>query len=184
MRILFGLSLILLSSAKSSQGQPLKPGFDIEEMLEVMYVSARTGSDSTYYRDSNYIPDPARFKRLYKSPVIGLENLYEIWTSEKTAIISVRGTVAKPESWLANIYSAMIPAKGSIKISETDSFFLPGCLESIGCCALGMDDLHRVHCSGPYAKDGFAISVRLPRRDYHRPQPGRGYFLSAQCLHV
>lgn len=122
MRIFFGLSLILLLSVLSSQGQSLKPGFDKEEMLEVMYVSVRTGSDSTYYRDSNYVPEPARFKRLYKSPVIGLENLYEIWTNEKTAIISVRGTVAKPESWLANVYSAMIPAKGYIKISETDTF--------------------------------------------------------------
>jgi hypothetical protein len=123
MRIFVGLSLILLLTALSSQGQSLEPGFDKEEMLEVMYVSVRTGSDSTYYRDSNYIPEPARFKRLYKSPVIGLENLYEIWTSEKTAIISVRGTVAKPQSWLANFYSAMVPAKGFIKISETDTFY-------------------------------------------------------------
>jgi hypothetical protein len=122
MRLSFGISVILLLSAISSQGQPLKPGFDKEEMLEVMYVSVWRGSDPTYYRDSNYIPDPARFKRLYTSPVIGLENLFEIWNSEKTAILSLRGTIAKPESSLANIYSAMIPAKGSIKISETDSF--------------------------------------------------------------
>jgi hypothetical protein len=154
MKIFFGLSLILLLTALSSQGQPLKPGFDKEEMLEVMYVSARTGSDSTYYRDSNYIPEPARFKRLYKSPVIGLENLYEIWTSEKTAIISVRGTVAKPQSWLANFYSAMVPAKGFIKISETDSFFYQ----------VASSPLAAVH-SGWMISTGFIVRDLMPRID-------------------
>ncbi|HLO80294.1 MAG TPA: lipase family protein [Chitinophagaceae bacterium] len=117
---LTGLALVL---TLLSNAQSLKPGFDKEEMMEVMYVSARTGSDSTYFRDSNYIPAPAQYKRLYKSPVIGLENLYEIWTHDQNAIISVRGTVNKPQSWLANFYSAMVPAKGYIKISEADSFY-------------------------------------------------------------
>jgi hypothetical protein len=154
MKIFFGLIQIILSTTLSIQGQSLKPGFDKEEMLEVMYVSARTGSDSSYYRDSNYIPDPARFKRLYKSPVIGLDNLYEIWTSERTAIISVRGTVAKPRSWLANFYSAMVPAKGFIRISETDSFFYQ----------VASNPLAAVH-SGWMISTGFIVRDLMPRLD-------------------
>jgi hypothetical protein len=117
--VLFTLAVI---AALSTEAQSLKPGFDKEEALQVFYVSVRTGSDSSYYRDSNYVPEPARFKRIYRSPVIGLENLYEIWGADGIAVISVRGTVGKPNSWLANFYSAMVPAKGSIKISETDTF--------------------------------------------------------------
>jgi hypothetical protein len=123
MKIFFGLSLIFSLITVSSLGQSLKPGFNKEEMLEVMYISARTGSDSNYFRDSNYVPEPAHFKRQYRSSVIGLENLYEIWTYNQSAIISIRGTVNKPQSWLANFYSAMVPAKGYIKISEADSFY-------------------------------------------------------------
>jgi hypothetical protein len=58
----------------------------------------------------------------YRSSVIGLKNLYEIWTHDKTAVISVRGTTMEAESWMANFYAAMVPAKGSIFMSLTDTF--------------------------------------------------------------
>ncbi len=109
-------------SLLSSQAQPLKPGFDKEELLQVMYVSARAGGVTKYYTDSNFIPEPSQFKMAYRSPEIGLKNLYEIWTSGDQAMISVRGTVMQAESWMANFYAAMVPAKGNILLAPTDTF--------------------------------------------------------------
>lgn len=34
----------------------------------------------------------------------------------------MRGTTEKPESWLANFYAAMVPAKGEIKLNDTEIF--------------------------------------------------------------
>ncbi len=101
--------------------QSLKAGFDKEELLEIMYVSVRTGGVSSYYSDSNFVPEP-HYKMAYRSPVIGLKNLYEIWTANNTAIITVRGTTMEAESWMANFYAAMVPAKGDLLFSPTDTF--------------------------------------------------------------
>src|SRR5690606_37934119 len=35
---------------------------------------------------------------------------------------SVRGTTEKAESWLANFYAAMVPAKGELHLSNDDIF--------------------------------------------------------------
>jgi len=82
-----------------------------------MLVSARTGSDSSYYTSQNELDDPKKFKRVCRGPVMGLANLWELWIDSRSqqAIISIRGSVKETDSWLANIYAAMIPAKGRIK---------------------------------------------------------------------
>jgi hypothetical protein len=85
-------------------------------------VSVRTGSGSSYYSDSNYVAASTRFQRAYRSPEMGLLNLWELWTdNQNTAIISVRGTLPNPDSWLSNFYSAMIPAKGEIILPGNDT---------------------------------------------------------------
>ncbi|MCB0820892.1 MAG: lipase family protein [Bacteroidetes bacterium] len=96
---------------------------DISELREIMLLSARTGSDSSYYTGKNRLDEPIRFKRTYRSPVMGLANLWELWidSESRQAAISIRGSVMEIDSWLANIYAAMIPAKGRIK-SGKDKF--------------------------------------------------------------
>jgi hypothetical protein len=50
---------------------------------------------------------------------MGLDNRWDLWVSEdKVACISIRGTTAKQVSWLDNFYAAMVPASGSLKISN------------------------------------------------------------------
>lgn len=107
--------------ANRSFSQSLKPGFDKEEYRELMYLSARTGAIApTYYAN---IPEPKRFKRVYRSPIMGLDNLWDLWSDhQSTAVISIRGTTDKPESWMANFYAAMVPAKGELRLSEKDIF--------------------------------------------------------------
>ena len=49
---------------------------------------------------------------------MGMDNRYQIYTNNDFAVINIRGSTAKKISWLENIYSAMIPAKGKIIISK------------------------------------------------------------------
>ncbi|MEO5594677.1 MAG: lipase family protein [Chitinophagaceae bacterium] len=60
---------------------------------------------------------------LYQSAVVGLDNLWDLWIdSNNVAVISIRGTTAKSESWLGNFYAAMVPAKGELQLSEKEIF--------------------------------------------------------------
>ena len=99
--------------------QQLKPGFSRDEYIDLMKLSAQFG-DSAYAAS---IPVPAGYRLLYRSPEVGLLNCWELWMREDgVAIISIRGTIADKISWLANFYAAMVPAKGRLQISKSDSF--------------------------------------------------------------
>ncbi|GAB4055004.1 lipase family protein [Spirosoma litoris] len=100
-------------------GQPLKPGFDKAEYIEMLKVSAQFG-DSTYV---HAFPTPQQFKLIYRSKVVGLDNKWDLWSNNQgVAVISLRGTTANSVSWLANFYAAMVPAKGELQISDTEKF--------------------------------------------------------------
>ncbi|HTO16779.1 MAG TPA: lipase family protein [Edaphocola sp.] len=101
-------------------GQQLHPGFDKNEYKELMLISARTTASPDYYKD---YPEPSNFRMIYQSKPIGLDNLWDLWTNDKNvAVISLRGTTEKPESWLANFYAAMVPAKGELKLNDKEVF--------------------------------------------------------------
>lgn len=112
---------ILLSMRFSLTAQKIKPGFDKAEYLELMRVSVRTVADSAY---ASKFDAPKNFKMAYQSKPIGLDNLWDLWVdAEGRACISVRGTTMKQESWLANFYAAMVPAKGHVVYQKEDTFF-------------------------------------------------------------
>ena len=113
-----GLLLVLVSAGPST-AQALRPGFDRAEYIELMRVSARFG-DSAYV---NTIAAPQRFKPVYRSPVVGLDNRWDLWAdNQSTVVISIRGTTANSVSWLANFYAAMVPAKGELQLSDMETF--------------------------------------------------------------
>lgn len=101
------------------QSEKLKSGFDKSEYLELLKVSA-------VKVDTIYIPKlsaPERFTKVYKSKSVGLDNSWELWVSpDSVAVISVRGTSLKIESWMENFYSAMVPAKGKLMLSKDFTF--------------------------------------------------------------
>lgn len=100
--------------------QPLIAGFDKNEYLELLKVSARSTAEPDYFRT---IPEPQNNSMVYQSAVTGLDNLWDLWTNRQgRTVISIRGTTQKEESWLANLYAAMVPATGSIRISENYQF--------------------------------------------------------------
>lgn len=100
--------------------QGLKPGFDPLEYRELMLVSTRTTKNTEYL---SKFPEPTEFKMVYQSASVGFDNSWDLWINKKSqAAISIRGTTNKPESWLANVYAAMVPAQGYILLSTTDTF--------------------------------------------------------------
>ena len=116
------LLLLFLAIFSSTQGQKLKPGYNQAELAEVMCVSARTGGSSKYVTDKNFIAEPRDFTLIYRSGEIGLLNMWSLWASQDgRAIITIRGTTAQSESWLANFYAAMVPAKGWLTLGLNDT---------------------------------------------------------------
>lgn len=114
------LSFVLLIAFKSALAQQLQPGFSKNEYFKLMLISARTTAQPTYFKD---FAEAENFKMVYQSKVMGLDNLWDLWTNDKNiAVISIRGTTEKSESWLSNFYAAMVPAKGELQINENENF--------------------------------------------------------------
>ncbi|TDB62391.1 META domain-containing protein [Arundinibacter roseus] len=119
---IFSLLCSLLATSSLLSAQSLRPGFDKNEYLEMLKISANFG-------DSSYVaafPKPERFDFVYRSPVVGLDNRWDLWVSKNKmqpqAVLSLRGTTANSVSWLGNFYAAMVPAKGELTLSKTDTF--------------------------------------------------------------
>jgi predicted lipase len=111
--------VLLLFISIGSKAQSWKPGFDKQEYIELLKVNAMFG-DSTFRKN---VPTPSHSKFLYRSAVVGLENRWDLYLrDDNVAIISIRGTTASKESWMANFYSAMVPAIGFLQLSKTDTF--------------------------------------------------------------
>ena len=123
MRSLIGGLLFLLAGASGLRAQALKPGFDKTEYLELLRLHARMGgSDSMWWAG---IPKPKQFTLAYRSPVVGLDNRWDLWTKagpQPQAVISIRGTTSARESWLENLYAAMLPATGELQLTATRRF--------------------------------------------------------------
>ncbi|PSK92633.1 lipase family protein [Taibaiella chishuiensis] len=116
--ILLLFSLLLWIAGRAG-AQALQPGFDRDEYAELLKINARHG-DSTFVKK---IPPPQHSAMVYRSPVVGIDNQWDLWMrDDKVAILSIRGTTAKQISWAANFYAAMTAAVGEIKINNTDTF--------------------------------------------------------------
>ena len=103
----------------TSLSQNLKAGFDKTEYIELLKAYSRWG-DSNFYAG---IEKSKKFKQVYRAPVVGLDNCWELYKSEDNiAVISIRGTTKNATSWLVNMYAAMAPAKGSIHLSDSLEF--------------------------------------------------------------
>ncbi|MBX6380700.1 MAG: lipase family protein [Thermoflavifilum aggregans] len=60
---------------------------------------------------------------IYRSPDVGLSNSWDLWIQgDSLAIVSVRGTVNRPDSWLENFWAAMVPAQGEWQINDSTRF--------------------------------------------------------------
>ncbi|MCG7856726.1 lipase family protein [Flavihumibacter sediminis] len=112
--------IFLLLTGSPARAQLLQPGFDKSEYLELMKISARSTNSPAYY---DTFPAPLEFTQVYKSPIMGLDNYWDLWSNGKgKAVISIRGTTTNAVSWLANVYAAMVPAKGELQLEDDFRF--------------------------------------------------------------
>lgn len=111
-------ALLLFTFTLSAQ---LKPGFDKEELLTMLTLSS-------YQLDTPWVDMkyelPKNLKLIYRSPVVALDNRFDVWhnVEQNYAIINTRGTTGTRPSWLENFHAAMVPATGSIQLSDSVNF--------------------------------------------------------------
>ncbi|WP_346236446.1 lipase family protein [Niabella insulamsoli] len=116
----FTLFFVCAFANNSNAQSKLKPGFDAKEYLSLfsLFYFGSSIPDSNLRKT---VADP--FKRLYRSPEVGLKNQWSLYLSnENAAVISIRGTIGDKVSWLANFYAAMIPAIGSLHMNDSTQF--------------------------------------------------------------
>lgn len=115
--LLFLLLFIMIFNA--ALGKSLNPGFDKEEYMELLKIGAQT-NESKSVSPAFY---PEKFRLVYTSPLLGLDNLWTLWVSDDSiAAIAIRGTSESSTSWIANLYAAMVPAKGELTLTEDYTF--------------------------------------------------------------
>ncbi len=101
-------------------GQSLRPGFDPKEYEQMLRISAHQ-TDTPWTQTK--IPLPDNCELVYRSPVTGMLNRWDLWLWDRqTAVISIRGTVRDPVSWLENFYAGMIRAKGELRLNDSTVF--------------------------------------------------------------
>ncbi len=101
-------------------GDSLQAGFSKTEYAEMLRISARQ-VDTPWTKVTS--PYPEKYKLIYRSQTMGLENRWDLWVDEKSnAVISIRGTTTGFNSWLANFYAAMVPAKGFLQLEKNYTF--------------------------------------------------------------
>lgn len=121
---LCALLLVLFINPSRAQTK-LKPGFDKQECMEMLKIALTQAIDTSEWRIARSVPLPQKFNFVYRSPLIGLQNMWDLWISKDSiAVISIRGTDIKPNpvSWLVNFYAAMVPAKGKLDLEKNFVF--------------------------------------------------------------
>ena len=110
--------VLLLFICNSTNAQTLKPGFDPDE-----YTGVLKRSVGSFYQGTK-MPKEMDFDEVYSSPEMGLHNKWSLWLNKDKTIIAInlRGTTRDFDSWLENLYSAMIPAEGSLKLNNNYTF--------------------------------------------------------------
>lgn len=115
------LLLLLAICSRPAIGQTsLQPGYDNAEGIEMLKLA---GNFVDTVVPDMQVPRSQRFRPVYRSPELGLQNQWELLTDgEGTAVISLRGTANTGVSWLENGYAAMTPATGSMQLDEGAPF--------------------------------------------------------------
>ncbi|HEY1056151.1 MAG TPA: lipase family protein, partial [Emticicia sp.] len=105
-------------------GQILKPGFDKAEYIETLKINQKVHIALNKWADSSSMPEPQDHRFLYRSPVVAFDNLWDLWVhkTKPVAIIAVQGSIPTQASFLANLYAAMIPAKGELQLDKNFKF--------------------------------------------------------------
>lgn len=123
-KILPALVLYMLSlwPGATLKAQVMQPGFDPVEYADLLRLNF-TAMGDTLPVGNNYQLGKGTYRKLFRSPEVGLYNRVEIFLqNENTAVVSLRGTIGRAESWLENFYFAMVKATGSLRMNDSTWF--------------------------------------------------------------
>lgn len=109
------LIFIIILLFKPSYAQ-FESGFNIKEVTGTIAMCNSFNFMEQYGTANSIIPE--NFNLNYASEIIGLDNKFEVYEDGKIGVINYRGSTDKLISWVENLYSAMIPAKGTIIIED------------------------------------------------------------------
>ncbi len=78
------LTTCVFMGRASAQTNRLKPGFDKAEAVEMLKMAGA-------FVDTFTVGNPTRCKRVYRSPVVGLDNVWDLWQRDDgVGVISLR----------------------------------------------------------------------------------------------
>ena len=117
MKKVFLAIIVLTGFIIKADAQKLKPGFDVDEYIELLKV-IKAQFDAGI-KNSDF-PKSQHCKLFYSSKEGKLKNQWNLWLRDDgVAVISIRGTVPAMSSWLENFYVPMVPAQGIIAFSDS-----------------------------------------------------------------
>lgn len=116
--------LFIVLAPQAVFGQILQPGFDKKEYIETLKINQRVHIPLDKWAESASLPAPDNYQFVYRSPVVAFDNIWDLWISKdkSVALISVQGSIQTEASFLANLYAAMIPAKGELQLDKDFTF--------------------------------------------------------------
>ncbi|HTN46912.1 MAG TPA: lipase family protein [Flavipsychrobacter sp.] len=122
-KIKFLAALCVLLSQVAS-GKILQPGFDKTEYIETLKINYKAHIAPEKWNENKTIPDPVDYNFVYRSPVVAFDNIWDLWIHKEKpiALIAVQGSIQTEASFLANLYAAMIPAKGTFQLDNNFKF--------------------------------------------------------------
>lgn len=116
----FFVAFVSTVSASEERRFTFGPGFDAGECEEILHLNFAFHDT---VRSSKFPGFLNGYRLLYRTPSVGLDNSSDIWLREdSTVVILLRGTTSSPASILADFYCAMVPARGTIRLSGERTF--------------------------------------------------------------
>ena len=125
MKKLFTLLLVaILFHSQKGFADLLKPGFDKSEYIETLKINQKVHIDQDKWATDTALLLPENYVFRYRSPVIALDNAWDLWLhkNKPIAVIAVRGSIPTAVSFLANLYAAMVSAKGTLQLDNHTTF--------------------------------------------------------------
>lgn len=118
MRILLIIGCLMF--IRTVSGQVLHPGFDKSEYIETLKINHKAHIELDKWGEVKTMADPEDFNFVYRSPVVAFDNKWDLWIHKEkpVALVAVQGSIQTEASFLANLYAAMIPAKGELQLDK------------------------------------------------------------------
>ncbi len=111
----YKIFLFILLFTGSLQASVLKPGFEKQEYIDLLKISAQF-MDSSF---RNRPAAPVNYSHIMRGRKTGLDNRWDLWTrSDGVMVVSLRGTTRNAISWMENFYAAMVKAEGTVQIDS------------------------------------------------------------------